>query len=259
MKLTALVTGASGGIGRDLAYLHAKQGGDLVIVARSREGLEALQVELAEKYGTQVHVISSDLTAVDAIREIAEELRDLNIEVDVLINNAGFGGHGKFHKRSWDDDCAMIDLNVKALAELTHTFLQGMVNRNRGKILNVASTAGFLPGPMQATYYATKAFVVSFSQAIAEELADTDVTVTALCPGPVATGFAERAQLDGVEAFKKNVATSKSVAKVGYRAMERGDLIAINDWKLRLLLGWIVPLLPRSMVLRLSKQTMTKS
>jgi short-subunit dehydrogenase len=132
-----------------------------------------------------------------------------------------------------------------------------MVKRKHGKILNVASTAGFLPGPMMATYYATKAFVVSFSQAIAEELRSDGITVTALCPGPVKTGFARVADLEDVDTFK-NAASATEVARIGYRAMKQGKLVAIDDWKLRLLLYWVVPFLPRTLVLKLSRKTMAK-
>ena len=188
MSNTALITGASGGIGRDLAHLHAVSGGDVVAVARNRDDLESLKSELELQHGITVTVIVADLGEHNAAEKLFAEVSDLGIQVDVLINNAGFGGHGLFHQRKWEDDRAMIQLNVMALTGITHFFLQGMVDRNRGRILHVASTAGFLPGPLQATYYATKAFVVSFSQAIAEELRDTNITVTALCPGPVETG-----------------------------------------------------------------------
>ena len=181
-----------------------------------------------------------------------------NIQIEALINNAGFGGHGKFHERQWARDEAMIQLNIKALSELTHLFLQGMVARKRGRILNVASTAAFLPGPLQAVYYATKAFVLSFSQAIAEELRDENITVTALCPGPVATEFTTVGDLEGVDTFK-NAASPTSVAKVGYDAMIKGKLVVINDWKLSLMLNWIVPFVPRGTLLKMSRRAMEKS
>lgn len=202
--------------------------------------------------------ISADLTDPAAPQRIYDQVGADGIEVEILINNAGFGGHGKFHERPWSRDKEMIQLNVMALTELTHLFLQGMVQRKRGKILNVASTAGFLPGPLQAVYYATKAFVVSFSQAIAEELREEHVTVSALCPGAVATEFSSVGDLQDVPAFK-NMASPASVAEVGYQAMKRGKLIAINDPKLSLMLNWILPLLPRRMVLRMSRQAMEKS
>ena len=258
MANTALITGASGGIGRDLACLHAESGGDVVAVARNRDSLAKLKTELESKHGIQVTVVAMDLGEPEAAKSLYAHVTDAGIEIDVLINNAGFGGHGLFHERNWKDDQAMIQLNVMALTGITHYFVQAMVERKRGKILNVASTAGFLPGPLQATYYATKAFVVSFSQAIAEELSSSNISVTALCPGPVETGFAKRADAEGVEAFK-NLASSRDVADIGYKAMNKGKLIAINDWKLSLLLNWIVPFLPRWTVLKLSRKTMTKT
>jgi short-subunit dehydrogenase len=202
--------------------------------------------------------MAADITEDGAIQHIYDDVKQQGIDIEVLINNAGFGGHGKFHERPWAQDEAMIQLNITALCALTHLFVQDMVARKRGKILNVASTAGLIPGPLQAVYYATKAFVVSFSQAIAEELSDSNITVTALCPGPVKTGFSDRAGLEGVESFK-HAASSLDVAKIGYDAMLQGKLIAINDWKLSLMLNWIVPLLPRRTVLRLSRKAMEKS
>ena len=206
----------------------------------------------------QVVCIAADLTDDDAPQQIYDQLKSENIEIDILINNAGFGGHGKFHERELDKEKAMIQLNIKTLTELTHLFVKDMVARQQGRILNVASTAGFLPGPLQAVYYATKAYVLSFSQAIAEELREENVTVTALCPGPVATEFTKVGDLEDVAAFK-NAATPASVARVGYDAMTSGKLVAINDWKLKTILYWMVPFVPRRMMLRMSRQSMEKS
>lgn len=257
MSNVALITGASSGIGQELARLHASQGGDLVIVARREEALNKLKSELESAHGIKVLCISEDLTDLNSVQRIYDEVKQQNIEIDVLINNAGFGCHGKFHERPWEKDKAMIDLNITALTGITRIFLPDMVTQKRGKILNVASTAGFLPGPLQAVYYATKAYVLSFSQAIAEELREENITVTALCPGPVATGFTEVADLEGVAAFK-NAVTPASVAKVGYVAMQKGKLVVINDWKLSFMLRWMVPFLPRRMMLRMSRNAMEK-
>lgn len=258
MKNTALITGASSGIGRDLARIHAQQGGDLVIVARRGDALNELKLELEDKHGVSVVCIAADITESGAITRIYDQLSEQQIELDVLINNAGCGGHGLFHERPWQQDEKMIELNVTALCEMTHTFVPGMVARKKGRILNVASTAGMLPGPLQAVYYATKAFVLSFSQAIAEELRESNVTATALCPGPVATEFVERADLDGVDTFK-NAVPSMKVARLGYKAMMNGRLVVIDDRKLSLMLNWIIPLLPRWTVLRASRKTMEKT
>ena len=258
MKNTALVTGASSGIGKEIARIHAAKGGDLVIVARREKALEELKTELEDKHGVSVVCIAVDLTADDAPQTVYDQVQSQNIEVDVLINNAGFGGHGKFHEREWAREKAMIQLNIKTLTEMTHLFVKAMVARKRGKILNVASTAAFLPGPLQAVYYATKAYVLSFSQAIAQELREENITVTALCPGPVATEFTSVGDLEDVAAFK-NAASPASVAQVGYDAMMKGKLVAINDWRLSFMLNWLVPFLPRWTVLRMSRRSMEKS
>ncbi len=258
MANTALITGASGGIGRDLASIHAAHGGDLVLVARRAEALNQLKAELEEKHGVRVLCIPADLTEEDAPQRVYDQARGENVEVDILINNAGFGGHGLFHERDWQQDRAMIQLNVTALCALTHLFVQDMVARKRGKILNIASMAAFLPGPLQAVYYATKAFVVSFSEALAEELAEHNITVTAFCPGAVQTDFANRADLGRVAAFQ-NAASSMDVAKSGYRAMQKGKLVATNDWKLAFVRCWVLPFVPLWALLKISRRSMEKN
>ncbi|MAL17208.1 MAG: short-chain dehydrogenase [Balneola sp.] len=257
MQKAALITGASSGIGRDLATIHAEKGSDLIIVARRDHELKELKTELEAKYSVKVKVIAKDLIAENACEEIHEEIKREGINVEYLINNAGFGGHGYFHEQDDEYQQRMIDLNIKALTKLTRLFLPWMVERNSGRILNVASTAGLLPGPLQAVYYATKAYVVSLSQGIAGELMDTDVTCTALCPGPVETEFAEEADLEGTDLFK-NAATSRSVAEVGYEAMMKGKLIAINDLSLKIQLEYLIPLAPRKMVLSTVKKMQEK-
>jgi len=257
MKATALITGASSGIGKELARCHARAGGNLVITARRDEALQQLKAELEDEYDSDVVCIATDLTDRGSPKQVYDQLQKQHVTIDALINNAGFGGHGLFYERDWAKDRAMIELNVMAVTELCHLFLPGMVARGRGRILNVASTAGFMPGPMQAVYYATKAYVLSLSQAIAEELRNTDVTVTALCPGPVATEFAEVGNLEDVPAFK-DPASPKAVAEVGYEAMQKGKLVAINDAKLSFAINWLIPLMPRKLVLKLSRKSMQK-
>lgn len=260
MGNTALVTGASSGIGAELARLHAAKGGDLVLVARREDALNQLKSELQKAYGIKATVIIADLAQPDAAEKIFNATESAGIQIDILINNAGFGGHGKFHERDLAKDQAMMQVNMVCLVNLTHIYLQGMVSRNSGKILHVASAAGFIPGPLQAVYYATKAFVVSFSQAIAQELSNTNVTSTALCPGPVATGFVAAGDLDGVPVPTwYNVVTPQSVAKCGYKAMSKGELVKINEPSLSFLLNWVVPFLPRKTVLKMSQQTMEKT
>ncbi|MDP5054016.1 MAG: SDR family oxidoreductase [Congregibacter sp.] len=258
MTNTALITGASAGIGEELARLHAEKGGDLVLVARRKDRLEVLAQSLRSKHGVRVHVIAADLAKPAAAKKLLAQVAALGVTIDVLINNAGFGGHGKFHENGLEREQRMMQLNMVALTELSYYFAQGMVERGAGKILNVGSVAGFLPGPLQAVYYASKAYVNSFSQAIANELQGTGVTVTVLCPGPVATEFQHAGDLDGVKGFDL-AADARSVAVCGYRAMERGELLAINDRKIRVFLDGLLPFLPRKGVLWMSRKTMEKS
>ena len=255
---TALITGASGGIGMELARIHAAKGHDLVIVARSEQKLRDLKQELESNYGINVWVIAEDLSTPDAAKNIYEQTEKLNIKVSVLINNAGFGGHGLFHERDLIKDQAMMQVNMVSLTNLTHYYLQDMIKQNYGRILNVSSTASFMPGPLQAVYYATKAYVTSFSQAIAEEVKDSNITVTALCPGAVATGFVDAGELEGVDMWK-GAKSASSVAQIGYRDMEDGKLVSFNEGILKFMLTWVIPLLPRKMVLKLSRQAMEKS
>ncbi len=259
MKHTALITGASNGIGLELARIHAKRGGDLVLVARSQDKLNQLADELRAQYdGIQIIVIAQDLTMPQAAQSVFAQTEQLGIQVDILINNAGFGGHGRFFERELAKEQQMIQLNIATLTELSHLYLQGMVARRGGKILNVSSTASFMPGPLQAVYYATKAYVTSFSQAVAEEVREFGVTVTALCPGAVATDFVATGDLQGVGVWK-NAKSAQSVAEYGYRAMEKGELVAFNEGKLKFALEWVIPLLPRKTVLKMSRRAMEKS
>lgn len=257
MSNTALITGASSGIGLELAKIHACKGGDLVLVARSETKLIVLKNELEKEFGVKVDVITSDLAKLDAAQSLFEQTEALGLQIDMLINNAGFGGHGKFHERSLADEQSMMQVNMVTLTNLTHLYLKGMVERNKGRILNVSSTASFMPGPLQAVYYATKSYVTSFSQAVAEEVKDSNVSVTVLCPGTVATGFVAAGNLEGVDAWK-NAKSPQSVAECGYKGMEAGELIVFNESSLKFMLNWIIPLLPRKLVLKMSRQSMEK-
>ncbi|THB79962.1 MAG: SDR family oxidoreductase [Desulfobacteraceae bacterium] len=257
MGNTALITGASSGIGKELARYHAAKGGDVVLVARSEDKLNALKVELEGAHGITAMIIAEDLSQLDAAEKIFAATEAAGLQIDVLINNAGFGGHGKFYERDLSKDQAMMQVNMVTLVTLTHLYLQGMVSRNSGKILHVASTAAFMPGPLQAVYYATKSFVVSFSQAIAQELEGSGVTSTALCPGAVATGFVKAGDLDGIDLWDK-AATPESVAKCGYDAMMEGKLIKINEMGLNFMLNWVIPFMPRKTVLKISQKAMEK-
>lgn len=257
MKNVALITGASSGIGKELAIIHAKKGGDLVIIARREEELLKLKSELEEKYNTNVFVIVSDLSKPESAFEIFNTTQINHIQIDILINNAGLGGHGKFYERELAKDQHMINVNILSLVNLTHLYLQEMVKRNEGKILHVASTAGFIPGPLQAVYYATKAFVNSFSQSLSEELSGTNVTSTLLCPGAVNTGFIKASDLEGLDVWKI-AKTPDSVAHCGYKAMEQGKLLVINELLLAFLINWIVPFVPRKLLLKFSRKMMEK-
>lgn len=193
MKNVALITGASSGLGKEFARLHASKGGDLVIVARSVAKLEALAEELHDTYGTAVVVLPKDLSRPDAPQEIYDAVHDKGITIDILINNAGLGGQGAFVERSMEDDMNLLAIDVIALTKLTKLFLRDFLARDAGKILNVSSTAALMPGPLQATYYAAKAYVTSLGDALWQEAQGTHVTVTTLMPGGMDTGFAPRA------------------------------------------------------------------
>ncbi|MBC6993032.1 SDR family NAD(P)-dependent oxidoreductase [Neolewinella lacunae] len=248
MKAVGLITGASSGIGRALAHEHAKRQRDLVIVARREEELKELKAELSAKYGVQVRVIAKDLTAPGACQAIYDELKQEGIAVDYLFNNAGYGGHGNFHERDLATDLGMIDLNVKALVELTHLFLKDMVVRGRGKILQTSSTAGYMPGPLQAVYFATKAFVNSFTWAVAKEVENTGVTLTTLNPGAVATEFADTAELSDTDLFK-SPKTPEYTAGRGYAAMEAGKLDEITEFGLKMTIKAGLAVMPLKMQL----------
>ena len=224
---TALVTGASAGIGRELARLAAKDGHDLVLVARRRDRLEELAAELTAAHGVVVTVIGADLSDQAAPADIAERLRAAGTRVDFLINNAGFGSCGPFSGADLEREVAMIHLNVRALVQLTRLFMPEMLARKSGRILNVASVAGFVPGPYMATYYASKAFVLSFTEALATELRGTGVTATASCPGPTVTEFGAVAHSADTNLFRRGAADASSVAHHAYRAMLAGKVVAI--------------------------------
>ncbi len=249
MKKVALITGASSGIGKEFACIHAEKGGDLIILARRENKLQELKSELEEKHGVEVKIIVKDLSLEEAPKEVYEEVKAAGIQVDYLINNAGFGGRGKFHERDWNLDLTMIKLNVLALTALTRFFLPDFVERNKGRILNVSSTASIMPGPLQAVYFATKAYVSSFSNAIAEELHDTQVTVTALMPGATESEFAKTSGMDKTSLFEEAF-SAREVAKDGYEAMEAGklDIITGVSFAQRMMLATI-PLAPKKMIM----------
>lgn len=257
MPNTALITGASAGIGAEFARYHASKKGDLILVARREDALNQLRRELQNAYGVKVHVIAQDLGVEGGADALVQAVDKLGTQVDILINNAGFGGHGVHTERDLADEQGMIDLNVKALVTLTHAFGGKMAERGKGRILQVGSTAGMMPGPLQAVYFATKAFVVSYSQAIDHELRGRGVTCTVLAPGYVETEFADRADLAGTD-LAKSGKTPASVAKHGYDAMMDGKLVTVNEWQLSILTQWVIPFLPRRMVLKMIEKMQSK-
>jgi len=222
-----LITGASTGIGRELALIAASKGRSLVLVARSEEKLSELARSIREAHGVRAEVVALDLSDPEAPAALFREMKRREIEIEVLINNAGFGSLGRFHETPIDRQLEMLRLNVAALTHLTHLFLPPMLERRRGRILNVASMAGLQPGPWMTVYYASKAYVLSFTEAIAEELRATGVTSTALLPGPTRTEFQSRADMAGSRLIRLGMANARSVAEAGYRGMEAGRVMVI--------------------------------
>ena len=249
MKETALITGASSGIGKEFSILHAQAGRDLVIVARSEKDLYGLKAQLESQYDIQVHVVSKDLTKATAVDEIWDYLEKNTIEIKYLINNAGYGAVGKFENSDWKNNSGMIELNILALTHLCYKILPGLIERNNGKILNVSSTASLMPGPLQAIYFATKAYVTSFSNALFEELRETNITVTNLMPGATETNFAKTAGLENSPLFE-DTASAQSVAKTGYEAMMDGKMNATAGITLgQSIMLKAIPFTPKKMVL----------
>ena len=255
---TALITGASGGIGYELAKLFARDRHNLVLVARSADKLMQVANEL-QAHGVTVKTIALDLAAPPAAKFLFDQLQREGVAVDILINNAGFGAFGEFAQMPEEEILGQISLNITALTELTRLFVPAMVARRSGRIMNVASTAGFQPGPLLAVYYATKAYVISFSEAIANELRHSGVTVTCFCPGATHTGFAKRAGTENSRLFKQlGGMSAEKVALDGYRAVMEGRTLAISG-----LHNWAVAqstrFAPRKMVTAVSRWVAEKT
>lgn len=261
MGQTALVTGASGGIGVDLADCFARDGYDVVVTARSVDALRGVADRLSKQHGIVATPIANDLGVFGGGTKLVEAIRARGITVDVLVNNAGYGQAGALTSSPLETQLGMIDLNVRALVELTHLLWDGMVARRRGGVLNVASTAAFQPGPLMAVYYASKAFVLSFSEALWEEARGTGLRVSCLCPGPTASGFRDRAGTGKTRlASASAVMPSMPVAEQGYRGWQANRRVVITGARNRLL-AELVQVLPRRMVLRVVRyiQTPTES
>ncbi|MDT7688906.1 MAG: uncharacterized protein QOJ70_3817 [Acidobacteriota bacterium] len=246
-KMMALVTGASGGIGEEMARLFAADGHDLILVARSRDKLSRLASELQDGHGVAAHVLAADLSRAESPREIFEEVRGAGIHVDALINNAGFGSYGLFAETDLKSELELLQVNIVALTHLTKLFLPSMIERRRGYVCNVASTAAFQPGPLMAVYYASKAYVLSFSEALANECEGMGVRVSALCPGPTETGFVAAAGMQDSKLFDRGAMTAREVAEAGYRGMLAGKTIVIPGLR-NAFVARAVGMMPRGMV-----------
>ena len=248
------MTGASSGIGLAFARLLAQDGYDLLLAARDKKQLENVAAELHSEYGAKSDIVALDLSldkSADTVWDLAKQRK-----VSVLINNAGFGDLKPLLGANWEKLENMISLNISALTRLSQLAAQTMKQEGNGKILNVASTAAFLPGPGMATYYATKAYVLSFSEAIAEELRGSGVTVTALCPGPTKTHFADTAGANGSMLFKGNLPTADEVAEYGYQSLKEGKIVAVHGMRNKIIALVVPRLLPRWAVRRIVNKTM---
>lgn len=255
---TALITGASSGIGYELAKLFARDGYNLVLVARSKQKLIQLADELTEKFGVSVKVIAKDLALATSPDEIYMEVQELSINIHFLINNAGFATYGFFSETDSASELQMLQVNIVSLTHLTKLFLNEMLKQGEGKILNVASTAAFQPGPLMAVYYATKAYVLSFSEAIANELRGSGVTVTALCPGPTKSGFQKRADMEKSKLVSgQKIMDAENVAMIGYRGLMKNQAVVVPGLKNQLL-ALSVRFTPRNLVTKLVRNMQSK-
>ncbi|MDJ0615773.1 MAG: SDR family oxidoreductase [Calothrix sp. MO_192.B10] len=256
---TALITGASGGIGYELGRIFAKDKYNLVLVARNEAKLTQIANDFRTKFGITVTIIIKDLSLATAPEEIFNQLQQENIIVDVLVNNAGFGMYGLFQDTDLSTELQMLQVNVVCLTHLTKLLLKDMVKQGSGKILNVASTAAFQPGPLMAVYYATKAYVLSFSEAIANELEGTGVSVTALCPGPTKSGFQQRAAMEDSKMVKdRKIMDAKTVAQIGYRGLMSGKTVVIPGIKNQLL-AQSIRFTPRKLVTKIVRGMQEKN
>ena len=241
-----------------MAKIHALKGGDLVLVARNKSKLDELKTELEKQFNISVYTIGKDLSATESAQEIHDETNRQNIQVDYLINNAGFGDFGMFTDTDWNKELKMINLNITTLTLFTKLYLQDMVKRKSGKIMNVASIASFQPGPTLAVYCATKAYVLSFTEAISNEVSDKGVSIIALCPGATETGFQAAGGLDESKLFKdKKLPTGKEVAEYGYSSMIKGKTVAIHGI-MNYILSNSIRFIPRALVLKVSRKMLDK-
>lgn len=247
-RRTVLITGASSGIGYEFAKIFAKNGFDVVLVARSELKLANTALEFQQQYGIRAIPIAKDLAQLNAAVELYDLLSAQDIQIDILVNNAGFGAFGPFIQTSWEEEQKMIQVNMTLLTEMCKLFALDMVKRRYGRILNVASTAAFQPGPLMAVYYATKAYVLSFSEALSNEMQGTGVTVSCLCPGPTNTEFHRRADITASKMIKSNMSMDAvPVARIGYKGLMRGKRLIIPGMKNKVFVQ-AVRFLPRKMI-----------
>jgi short-subunit dehydrogenase len=250
----ALITGASTGIGREFAYLCAHAGYDVVLTARSEAPLIELASDVRQRTGRKAFPISIDLASPAGPRQLHEQVAGLDVPVEVLINNAGFGLLGRFWELDEDEQMQMVQLNMGALTHLTRLFLPGFIARRRGYILNVASTAAFQPGPLMSVYYASKAYVVSFSEALHNEARDYGVKVTCLCPGPTKTEFDKRSGASGTKLFKDgNAMSALSVAQIGWDALQAGKPLVVAGG-LNALMAFLTRFAPRQFTASMARR-----
>ena len=243
----ALITGASNGIGYELAKCFARDRHDLVLVARGEEQLKKAAGEIAAAYGVRASSIVRDLSAPDGARQVFDDVRKLGIPIDFLVNNAGVGTYGLFSEADLERELRMMQLNMNSVTVLTKLFLPEMLKRRHGGILNIASTAAFQPGPLMAVYYATKAYVLSFSEALANELNGSGVNVSVLCPGPTWSGFQNSAGMESSKLFHRGVMNAQDVAEMAYRKFMKGQTTIVPGWRNKLL-AFSVRLGPRKLV-----------
>jgi short-subunit dehydrogenase len=254
---TALITGASSGIGLELAHLFARDGYRLVLLARSRNTLRQIADDLQSRYSAIVRIAPKDLAHPAASAELHQELQEAGVLLDVLVNNAGFGLAGPFQETDWAKEAEMMQVNMVAATQLTKLFLP-QIRAREGKILNVASTAAFQPGPFMSVYYASKAYLLSFSEALAEELEGTGVTVTCLCPGPVKTNFQKPAYQERTGMMNSPLMVDVGeVARAGYEGMKRGQRIVIPGWKNRVGVE-MLRISPRAVVTKIVRKIQEK-
>ena len=259
MKKTALITGASKGIGKELALIFAQNNTNLVLVARSSEILNQFKEHLVSSYSISVLTIVKDLCSPSSVEEMFNEIKENNIDIDYLVNNAGFGDYGSFASTPWETYEQMISLNVTTLTHLSHVFITDWKGRKPGRILNIASTAAFQPGPMMAVYFATKSFVLNLSEAIGRELKNDNITVTTLCPGPTHTSFGEVSNINASDVVKSvKIATAKDVAALGYKSMMKGRATVIHG-SINKLAPFVIRFLPRKWITNLSERVMRQS